>query len=56
MYADFDEWKEELKRAFGDVGRAEDEARKGGPPQAVEAALARREEVTKKGESWPCSS
>ncbi len=49
VYADFDRWKDSLYKAYGDVGRAHDDARRGGSPQSVEEALAHREEVWKQG-------
>ncbi len=49
VFAKFDAWKDELFKAYGDVGRAQEEARKGGSHEAVERALARREEVRKQG-------
>jgi len=50
VYNEFDRWKEELFKAYGDVGRAQDEVRRGGAPHLVEAAQARREDVWKKGQ------
>ncbi len=49
VYADFETWKQNLFAAFGEAGRAQDEARKGGPHEAAEAAVAQRERVWKSG-------
>jgi hypothetical protein len=46
---EFERWKEELFQAFGDAGRAQDAAGKGGSQEAADAALARREQVWKNG-------
>jgi hypothetical protein len=49
LQGEFNAWVDELVKAFGDVGRAQEAARKGAPQDAVEEAVAHREQVWKKG-------
>jgi hypothetical protein len=49
VLADFEKWKDTLFRAYGEVVKAQEAARRGGPQEAVEQAMAQREQVEKQG-------
>jgi hypothetical protein len=49
VYGEFDRWKKELFEAYGAVGRAQEDVRKGAPQDVADSALARREQVWKNG-------
>jgi hypothetical protein len=49
VLTDFEKWKEALFSAYGQVVKAQEAARRGGPQEAVEQALAQREQVEKQG-------
>ncbi len=49
VYAEFERWKENLYEAYGKAGRAQEDVRKGGSLEAVEAATAAREQIWRAG-------
>lgn len=50
VYEKFERWKDDLYQAYGAMGRAQDEARKGGSPEAADAAAVHLEQVKRSGE------
>jgi hypothetical protein len=49
VYTDFEKWRKDLFEAYGAVGRAQDDLRKGASQEMAEAAMARREQIWKSG-------